>query len=106
MLTELVRQAIQHAGITGVSTGVLTLLVVVALYSHSVASTGHRAAHLGSTMAHDVKIIAIVLAVLLVLGVIEGVDVQRGRELWQLLGQWLADLPLGRWLEKAGKLTS
>lgn len=100
MLTELVRQAVHAVGIQGVSAGVLALLVAVALYSHKAASTGHRVVHAGSTATHDVKVVALVLAVLLVLGVLEGVDVHRTQQLVQRLGRWIAQLPIQRWLEQ------
>jgi hypothetical protein len=87
MLTELARQSIQHVGLTGVSAGVLALLVAVALYSHKAASTGHRVVHAGSTVSHDVKVVALVLAGLLALGVLEGVDTQRVQELARRLGE-------------------
>ena len=81
MLTELVRQGIQHVGLQGVSAGVLALLIAVALYAHKAANTGHRVVRAGSTATHDLKVVAVVLAALLALGVLEGVDTQRVQEL-------------------------
>lgn len=98
MLTELIRQGIQHIGLEGVSAGVLALLLAVALYSHKMATTGHRIVHAGSTVTHDLKVVALVLAVLLGLGVLEGVDVQRTQELVRRASEvnWI------RWLERLG----
>jgi hypothetical protein len=96
MLTELARQAIQHVGLQGVSAGVMALLVAVALYTHKAASTGQRVVHVGSTATHDLKVVAIVLAVLLALGVLEGVDTQRVQE----LGRQLGAIDWGHWFER------
>lgn len=100
MLSDLVREVVQAIGIEGVSAGVLALLVAVALYAHKAASTGQRVVHAGSTVQHDLKVVAVVLALLLVAGVLEGVDVARTRELLGLAGRRLADLPVERWLER------
>ncbi|WP_132060240.1 hypothetical protein [Halorussus amylolyticus] len=102
MLAEIVRQAVQMFGLQGVSAGVLALLFAVALYSHKAASTGQRVVHVGSTVTHDVKIVALVLAALLVLGVIEGVNIQRTEELVRRVGEidwsrWIAELIAVLW---------
>jgi hypothetical protein len=93
LLTDVIRQGVQWAGIEGVRAGVLALLVAVALYSHKAASTGHRVVLAGSTVTHDLKVVAVVLAVLLALGVLEGVDTQRV----QKLGRQLGAVDWGRW---------
>lgn len=80
MLREFLRPVISALGIEGVSTVALVLLVSVALYAHKAASAGQRVAHAGSTLQHDLKVVALVLTGLLVLGVAT-LDVERGREL-------------------------
>ena len=80
MIEGVARQAITALGIEGVSTVALVLLVSVALYAHKAASAGQKVVYVGSTVQHDLKVVAVVLTVLLVLGVAT-LDVQRGQEL-------------------------
>ena len=80
MIEDLAREAITALGIEGVSTIALVLLVSVALYAHKAASAGQKVAHAGSTVQHDLKVVALVLTALLILGVAT-LDVQRGQEL-------------------------
>ncbi|SDY40170.1 hypothetical protein [Halobellus clavatus] len=82
MFADLARQAVTALGIKGVSTVALVLLVSIALYAHKAASAGQKVVYVGSTLQHDLKMVAIVLTVLLVLGVAT-LDVQRGQELLQ-----------------------
>lgn len=95
MLAELVRQAVEMVGLQGVSAGVLALLFAVALYSHKAATAGQQVAHAGSTATHDLKVVALVLAGLLVLGVIS-MDVQRAQE----VAHQLTSFDWGRWLSR------
>lgn len=80
MIQDLARQAITALGIKGVSTVALVLLVSIALYAHKASAAGRRVVYVGSTVTHDLKVVAIVLTALLVLGVAT-LDVQRGQEL-------------------------
>jgi len=80
MFEEVASRVVRAIGIEGVSTVALVLLVSVALYAHKAASAGQRVASAGSTVQHDLKVVALVLAALLVLGVAT-LDVERGREL-------------------------
>lgn len=83
VLEGLAQQAVSALGIKGVSTVALVLLVSIALYAHKASTAGRRVAGAGSTMAHDAKVVAIVLTALLVLGVAT-LDIDRGRELIQV----------------------
>ena len=96
---QLARQAIQAVGIEGVSTVALLVAVSVALYAHKASSAGQKVVYMGSTAQHDLKVVALVIAGLLVLGVLSA-DVQRSRELIHVLGQRLGQLPVERWLEQ------
>ena len=80
MIRELLQPVISALGIRGVSTVALVLLVSVALYAHKAASAGQKVAHAGSTVQHDLKVVALVLTALLILGVAT-LDIHRGREL-------------------------
>ncbi|WP_134671731.1 hypothetical protein [Halorussus marinus] len=95
MLAELVGRAVQMVGIEGASAGVLALLFAVALYSHKAATTGQQVAHAGSTVTHDMKVVALVLAGLLVLGVIS-MDVQRAQE----VGRRLTAFDWDKWFQR------
>ncbi|NHN59827.1 MULTISPECIES: hypothetical protein [Halorussus] len=97
MLAEIVREAVRAFGVQGVSAGVLALLVAVALYAHKLGSAGSKAVHAGSTVRHDLQVVALVLAGLLVLGVAT-LDVARARELAGVIGRRLAQLPVEQWV--------
>ena len=101
MLTELVRQTVQTLGIKGASAGVLALLVAVALYSHKAASAGHRLSSAGSTATHDLKVVALVLAGLLVVGVIS-MDLQRAQE----VVRQVAAFEWGLWVDRLRRLVT
>ena len=96
MIRGLLDQAVQVLGLEGGSTAVLVLLVSLALYAHKASKVGRVAVTAGSTASHDLKVVALVLAVLLVLGVISA-DVQRGQELFRLAGQHVRP---EQWLEQ------
>ncbi|WP_311170653.1 hypothetical protein [Halobellus ordinarius] len=82
MFRNFARQAITALGIKGVSTVALVLLISIALYAHKASAAGRKVVYAGSTVTHDLKVVAIVLTVLLVLGVAT-LDIQRGQELLQ-----------------------
>lgn len=86
MIRGLLEQAVQTLGLEGVSTAVLLVLVSLVLYTHKASKAGGVVVSTGSTVAHDLKVVALVLAALLVAGVITA-DVQRGQELLRLAGQ-------------------
>ncbi|WP_256288786.1 hypothetical protein [Halobellus inordinatus] len=101
MIEGIAGRAITALGLKGVSTVALVLLVSVLLYTHKAATAGQRVVHAGSTIQHDLKVIALVLTVLLVLGVAT-IDIERGRELIQVGLDHVrrTDLvaQLGRWI--------
>jgi hypothetical protein len=101
MLSQLLREAIQTVGIEGVSAGVLALLLAVALYARHLGRAGSVAVSAGSTVRHDLQVVAVVLALLLVLGV-ASLDVARARELAATIGRRLANLPVEEWVTLLG----
>lgn len=82
MIENLVGPLLRQFGITGVSVSVLALLVAVALYARRAASVGGLVVGTASTVRHDVMVVSLVLALLLVIGLFEA-DMARGRELWR-----------------------
>lgn len=101
MIETFVRQLLQRFGFEGVSTAALILLVALALYAHKASKAGRFVAGAGSSVAHDAKVVAAVLAGLLVLGVLSA-DVERAQEVGRLLSERLARLPIGSWLRQFG----
>lgn len=97
MLEDIAARLFAAIGIKGVSTVVLVLLVSMALYVHKAATVGSTVVTLGSTVQHDLKVIALVLLLLLLGGVIHA-DPGRAQELIMLGQQQLAELRL---LERA-----
>ncbi len=85
---ELVSWGIQTIGLEGVSTVALVSLLSVGLYVHKIASVGGMAVTVGSTAAHDLKVVVLVLTLLLVAGVISA-DPARLQELIQMAGRRL-----------------
>ncbi|WP_435145934.1 hypothetical protein [Halobaculum sp. P14] len=83
MLEDVAARVFEALGLRGVSTVALVLLVSVVLYAHKAASAGRRVVHVGSTAQHDAKVVAGVLALLLVAGVLSA-DLERGQELLRL----------------------
>ena len=96
MLKAFVAELLAQFGIKGVSTVALVLLVSVALYAHKASKVGRTAVTLGSTAAHDAKVVAVVLAALLVLGIFTA-DVERSREILRIIGQRFKP---GEWLDQ------
>ncbi|QHS17779.1 hypothetical protein GWK26_11830 [haloarchaeon 3A1-DGR] len=68
-------------GLTGVSTAALALLAV-ALYAHRAATVGSMAVSTGRVVTHDLKMISLVLALMMLVGVIS-VDPARAQQLGQ-----------------------
>ena len=99
IVQQLAREAITTLGLEGVSTVALLVAVSVALYAHKASSAGRKVVYMGSTAQHDLKVAALVIAGLLVLGVLSA-DVQRSRELIHVVGQRLAQLPVEQWIER------
>ena len=97
---SLLAPLVRLIGLEGVGAGAL-LLVALALYAHKAASVGGVVVSGASTVRHDLQIVAVVLAVLLVLGVLSA-DPQRTQELLRLGQEWLARQrlleQLTRWL--------
>ena len=83
ILRDLLEHGVRAIGIQGVSTVVLVGLLSVALYVHKLSTVGGLVVTTGGTVAHDLKVIALVLALLLVAGVISA-DVGRAQEIAQL----------------------
>ena len=93
-LLPIVRDTLQRAGLEGISAiGLLTLLAV-AMYTHRAASVGGTLAGTASTIGHDLKVVSLTLAVLLVLGVI-ALNPARAMELINGVAHW-AGQELGR----------
>jgi hypothetical protein len=92
-MTELVdpvhwtRILLERLGLEGVSALVLVVLLSFALYTHKAARVGGKAATVGSTAAHDLKVVALVLLVLLILGVIQA-DVARTQQILSSVMTW------------------
>ena len=93
---EIARTALSRLGIRGVSALTLVVLVSLGLYAHKAAKYGGKVAYAGGRAAHEAKVIAGVLVVLLVAGVISA-DVERARTLVETAGRQIGPL-LGRWL--------
>jgi apolipoprotein N-acyltransferase len=83
-------------GVEGVSAMVLFALLLVATWAHRAAKWGGRVAGASSTATHDLKVTAVILAALLLLG-IASIDVERSmqlasvatRELGSVASEWL-----------------
>lgn len=86
MLEAFVSDLLARFGVRGVSTVALLVLVSLALYAHKASKVGQKAVTLGSTASHDAKVVAVVLAALLVLGIFTA-DVERSREVLRMVGQ-------------------
>lgn len=100
-LRTLLEPAIRAVGIEGVSIGILLPLLAVALYAHKVSTVGGAVVGVGSTLTHDLKVVALILAAGLVLGVIS-LDPGRLSEVVQMFQRELAQAQLleelQRWL--------
>ncbi|MBO4248418.1 hypothetical protein IL252_11390 [Halomicrobium sp. IBSBa] len=83
ILRDLLEHGVRAIGIQGVSTVVLVGLLSVALYVHKLSAVSGLVVNTGGTVAHDMKVIALVLALLLVAGVISA-DVGRAQEIVHL----------------------
>jgi len=80
MIERIVRQVLAEVGVQGVSTVAVVLLVSMALYAHKVSKVGGMAVGVGGTVTHDLKVLAVALAGLLLLGV-ASLDMGRASEL-------------------------
>ncbi len=101
ILRELLEPLLRALGVQGVSVVALAVLLSVALYAHKLSTVGGIALSAGSTVRHDLQIVALVLVGMLLLGVVS-LDMARIQELIALAQQrvewsYLLD-QLGRWL--------
>ena len=91
MMTEilpLVREFLQAVGLEGISAIGLVALLSVALYTHRAAAVGGTVVGTAATVGHDIKVVSVTLAILLVLGVI-AVNPARAMELFHSAGAWV-----------------
>ena len=102
MIEAFVTELLARFGVRGVSTVALLLLVSLALYAHKASKVGAKAVTVGSTASHDAKVVAVVLAGLLVLGVLSA-DVDRAREVARMVGQHIRP---EQWLETLARWVS
>ncbi|EMA14502.1 hypothetical protein [Haloarcula marismortui] len=86
ILRELLEPLLRALGVQGVSVVALAVLLSVALYAHKISTVGGLAVSAGSTVRHDLQVVALVLAVLLFLGV-ASLDMARIQELIYLAQQ-------------------
>lgn len=89
MIQDLLATGLRTIGIEGVSTVALVLLVSLALYAHKASTAGRKVVYVGSTVTRDLKLVALVLVALLLIGLVNA-DMERGRELYHMARQWLA----------------
>jgi hypothetical protein len=101
ILRELLEPLLRALGVQGVSVVALAVLLSVALYAHKLSAVGGFAVSAGSTVRHDLQVVALVIAVMLFLGV-ASLDMARIQELIYLAQQrvdWSRILTeIGRWL--------
>jgi hypothetical protein len=83
LLLPLLERALDVVGIEGVSAMVLFALLLVATWAHRAAKWGSRVAGASSTATHDLKVTAVILAALLLLGV-ASIDVERSMQLFEI----------------------
>jgi len=99
MIESIVCQVLVELGVRGVSTVAVVVLVSMALYAHKASKVGGMAVGVGGTVTHDLKVLAVTLAALLLLGV-ASVDIERATDLARQARQFdygaLVDL-LQRW---------
>lgn len=88
-LEPLVRELLNTVGLGGVSATGLMVLILIALYSHRATAVGGTLVGTAGLVAHDIKMISLTLAVLLVLGVI-AVNPARAMELIHSAGAWVS----------------
>ena len=93
LIASIVRSVLRQLGFKGVSVMALVVLLLVAMYVHRLASVGGTVVKTSSTAAHDVKIIAVVLALLLVAGVFKAQPARAQSLLDQAL-HWFGQLDL------------
>ncbi|EMA24643.1 hypothetical protein [Haloarcula argentinensis] len=86
VLRELLEPLLRALGVQGVSVVALAVLLSVALYAHKISTVGGLAVSAGSTVRHDLQVVALVLAVMLLLGV-ASLDLARIQELIYLAQQ-------------------
>lgn len=86
ILRELLEPLLRALGVQGVSVVALAVLLSVALYAHKISTVGGLALSAGSTVRHDLQVVALVLAVMLFLGV-ASLDMARIQELIYLAQQ-------------------
>ena len=89
MILPFVRDLLDAAGLGGVSAVTLLALLSIALYVHKAHRVGGTVTGTASTIGHDLKVVAIALAVLLVLGVV-AINPDRGVELVQNGVSWVS----------------
>lgn len=90
----LVRDVLRTAGLEGVSAVGLVALLSFALYTHRAAAVGGTMVGTASTVGHDIKVVSLTLAGLLVLGVI-GLHPDRAVQLGHQAVAWAVQ-SLGR----------
>jgi len=79
--------AVNLLGLKGMSTVALTMLAV-AFYAHRASAVGQLAVSTGGIVVHDVKVVAITLGLLMILGIISA-DPARAQEVGRTAVEWV-----------------
>lgn len=90
LLLPLIRDVLEAVGLEGISVIGLVALLSIALYTHRAAAMGGSLVGTASTVGHDLKVISLTLAVLLILGVI-GLHPDRAMQLVDQFGRWAGE---------------
>lgn len=97
IVRALVDAAFSQLGIAGVSVTVVVALLLVATWAHKAAAAGSVVASAGSTAQHDLKVVAVLLLVMAILGVVT-INVDRSMTLGQLAWEQLRNVHWGAML--------
>jgi hypothetical protein len=97
IVRALVETAFAQLGIAGVSVTVVVGLLLLATWVHKAAAAGSVVASAGSTAQHDLKVVAVLLLALAILGVVS-INIDRSMTLGELAWEQVQNVDWGAML--------